>query len=110
MEGVSSVPVVDVFGERTAATSALDAALRVFGFFYVPCPFTQLVEAQFGVSKALFALPTDVKRSFEFDERTDTGYQAAGEQTLNPDGTAQRTGDTKEGAQHIALLGVRRYR
>lgn len=100
---MDNVPVVDLSGvddkdHREALVATLDAALRQFGFFYVRNHGVEheLVQQQFRVAADMFALPEDAKKTLSFDSNLDIGYVASGGQFLDPDGTIQHSGDTKE--------------
>ena len=90
--------MIDLEADRSIAVATLDAALRKYGFFYVTNHGIpgELIERQFRVAADLFALPLEEKRSMPFDPDLDIGYVGSGSQSLNPDGSVQTTGDTKE--------------
>lgn len=95
---MDSVPILDLAGDRAKAVETMDAALRRYGFFYVQNHGVDeaLVQAQFQAAADLFALPQAAKDAMPFDAQLDIGYVGRGVQSLNPDGTVQPTGDTKE--------------
>lgn len=95
---MENVPVLDLAGDRSQAIQTMDAALREFGFFYVQNHSVDaaLVQAQFNMAARLFALPASEKQNMPFDAQLDIGYVGQGVQSLNPDGTVQHAGDTKE--------------
>jgi len=95
---MDNVPVIDMAGDRETAVAALDAALRQYGFFYLTnhgIP-SDLIREQFRVAGDLFDLSLQEKQSMPFDPELDIGYVGSGVQSLNPDGSVQIVGDTKE--------------
>mmetsp|Transcript_8148 Transcript_8148/g.17266 ORF Transcript_8148/g.17266 Transcript_8148/m.17266 type:complete len:243 (+) Transcript_8148:703-1431(+) len=98
-----SVPVLDLSladdpVTRPALVRQLDRALRRYGFLYVSQHGVDaaLLEEQFDLAHQLFRLPLADKRAMPFDGTLDIGYVGSGQQQLDPDGTVQFVGDTKE--------------
>jgi isopenicillin N synthase-like dioxygenase len=94
LSSLSAVPVIDIAAPLADAAAEVGAALRRYGFFYaknhgVP---EELIERQFEAARALFELPSDVKRSLEFVPELDIGYLNS--QALDEESGAE---DTKEG-------------
>lgn len=101
------IPVLDLSGDRARAVRVLDAALREYGFFYVRNHGVDdaVVRGQFDAAAELFALPSEQKTNMPFDAQLDIGYVGRGVQSLDPDGTVQPGGDTKE--QFVSDWGAR---
>jgi len=95
---MENVPVLDLSGDTAKAVETMDQALREYGFFYVTNHGVDpaLVQQQFDTAAELFALPQDQKDLMPFDPQLDIGYVGRGVQSLDPDGTVQPSGDTKE--------------
>jgi len=96
---MENVPVLDLAdNDRVKTVEAMDAALREYGFFYVKNHGVDetLVRQQFDTAKQLFALPRNEKDCMPFHPQLDIGYVGRGVQSLDPDGTVQHSGDTKE--------------
>lgn len=98
IQKMENVPVLDLSLDRATVVQTMDQALRQFGFFYVRGHGVDpaLVQGQWEAAKALFALPLQEKISMPFDPQLDIGYVGQGVQSLDPDGTVQHAGDTKE--------------
>jgi isopenicillin N synthase-like dioxygenase len=95
---MEKVPIIDLSADRAICVAQVDAALKQFGFFYV-CNHgieAELIQQQFDVAANLFALPLEAKQAMPFNAQLDIGYAGTGEQSLDPDGKTQHTGDTKE--------------
>ena len=95
---LDQVPIIDLSKDQSTCSAQVHDALKRYGFFYVKnhrvAP--ELVESQFQLSNELFDLSDEEKNAMPFDHMLDIGYVGSGVQTLNPDGTVQHVGDTKE--------------
>jgi isopenicillin N synthase-like dioxygenase len=92
---MEDVPVLDLADDRATCVATLDKALQRFGFFYLRSHGVDTAP-QFAAARALFDLPAAAKTKMPFDAQLDVGYVGGGVQSLNPDGSVQASGDTKE--------------
>ena len=88
------IPIIDLAasfshdaGARQAIARQIDAACRDTGFFYVVNHGVRrdVVKGMFAASRALFALPADVKRTAKMIAPSNRGYEGVGAQRLQDD-------------------------